>query len=77
MKIIDCSFYSDGQGPFKNGMHDAFARIRRTHNLYRPGFDGARMNRFFWTLGWWFQKLTGAGYVIQLRYVERNGMRHK
>lgn len=57
---IDCSKYCDGQGAFKNGMHDYEGLM--SANLYRRGL----WNRTMWSLGWYFQKLTRLGHVRPL-----------
>lgn len=59
MKLIDCSKYSDGQGAFKNGMHDHIGGLPGTDNLYRQG----RWSQFAWKCGWLFQRATGLGYT--------------
>lgn len=63
--MIDVSKYCDGQGPFKNGMHDRCGRIRKTDNLYRRG-PGTAWQRLMWRMGWTFQNLTSLGFVKNL-----------
>lgn len=64
---IDCSSYCDGQGAFKNGMHDARARIRSSDNLYRSG----RWNRALWLFGHLFNRVFPLAYVAPLPDIGR------
>lgn len=70
MKLVNCSKYSDGQGAFKNGMHDCITKIKLKDNLYRQGLPWQRVNRFVWCCGWLFQRATGIGY-----YEDSNAIR--
>lgn len=49
MKLIDVSAY-DGQGAFKNGIHDGI-RVPRERCLYRKGHRRSTLNRALWFLG--------------------------
>lgn len=50
MKLIDASRAYDGQGAFRNGLHDAIL-VPREPCLYRKGYPGAVLNRALWFLG--------------------------
>lgn len=76
---IDCSNCYDGQGPFKNGMHDALevGGYRHAHEPEDPGdvchsykytYGVGIEDQSLWELlmyvsGWTFQKRTKLAYV--------------
>lgn len=68
MRLINCSHAYDGQGAFRNGMHDHCSRVPLHDNLYRRVGPRSPLNRALWWLGWVFQRVTGLGYVSPLPF---------
>lgn len=81
--MINVTNATDGQGAFKNGMHDACTGVEARDNLYRKtrisdlsltiAWD---LKRFLWRLGHFFQSCTGLGHVNQLVSCGRCRHRH-
>lgn len=71
--MINVTAATDGQGAFKNGMHDAIGGVHSKDNLYRKTYISnkshtlkADVNRLLWSCGHLFQRITGLGHVNAL-----------
>ncbi len=60
---LDCTRAYDGQGAFRNGLHDAI-RCPHERRLYRPGHPWAWLNHLLWSLGRWLGSRRMVGLLI-------------